>query len=172
MTTSDLLQGIQNAKILESGANLTIPDSPKDGTGTRAVLHGWVNVEVGGKVLKIRENRNAKTNKRHLLRALAPGENLNALRARALRDACDALIVKIKQAADNAAEQRKQAEGPKIDEKIKKLLADRKEREKRANYASGCNELERLFRGPLFDMDEEELLERFRLNRVQHVMDS
>jgi hypothetical protein len=172
VTTSDLLQGIQNAKILESGANLTIPDSPKDGTGTRAVLHGWVKVEIAGKVIKFRENRNAQTIKRHLLNAISPGENLNALRVRVVRDAFDAFIHQVKQAADTAAEKRRQSEGPQIDQKISKLVAERKEREKRANYASGCKELERLFQGPLFDMEEEELLERFRTNRVKHVMDS
>jgi hypothetical protein len=172
VTTSDLLQGIQSAKILESGANLTISDSPRHDTTARAVLHGWTKVEIAGKVIKFRENRNPINIKRRLLGALDPNANLNALRAKVLRDAFDAFIVQVKAAADSAAEKRRQEEGPQIDQKIKKLLDERKEREKRANYASGCKELERLFRGPLFDMEEEELLERFRTNRVQHVMES
>jgi hypothetical protein len=152
MTTIDLLQGILGAKIIESGANLTVPKSPKDGTLPRAVLHGWAKVEIAGKTIKFSENRNAATIKRRLLDALEPGTNLNALRARVLRDAFDAFVVKVKDAAGTAAEKRKQAEGPKIEEKIHKLVQERKEREKRAGYAAGCVALERLFRGPLFDM--------------------
>ena len=172
MTSEELLQEIRNAKLLESGANLTVPKSPRDGTLPRAVLHGWARVEVFGQIFKIFEDRKEVTIKRRLLKALDPKANLNAVRSRALREAFDTFITKVKEAADTAAEKRRAAEGPQIQEKISKVVTDRKEREKRANYVDGCKKLEDLFRGPLFDMGEDELLERFRLNRVKHIMDS
>jgi hypothetical protein len=172
VTPSELLQAIKSAKILESGANLTVPKSPRDGTLPRAVLHGWAKVEIAGQAIKFSENRNPVTIKRRLLRVLDPDANLNAIRSALLRDAFDEFITLVKDAADNAAEKRKLAEGPQIEAKILKLTDARREREKRESYRAGCEKLEALFRGPLFDMGEEELIERFRLNRVKHVMES
>jgi len=173
VTPQEILPLIQGAKILASGANLTIPNNVNAYPNvTRAVLHGWVKVEVAGKIVKFPENRKAVTIKRRLLGAIYPGANLNAIRSRELREAFDHFIELVKAAADNAAEARQKAEAPQIEQKVQKVVSERQARMKKQAYANGCQELEKLFQGALFEMAEDELLEIFRLNRVKHVMDS
>ncbi len=172
MTPAELLQAIQAAKILASGANLTIPKAPDDKTDVRAVLHGWVLVEAGGKQIKIRENRNNTTIRRAVLRCIDPGANLNAIRSKALTVAFSDFVSRVKEVADSAAQARLNAEAPKIEQLIQKTISARKIRMKREDYKRGCEILENLFQKALFDMEEEELLEIFRLNRVKHIMES
>ena len=172
MTPQEILPLIQSAKILASGANLTIPKTLSDRATTRAVLHGWAKVEVAGKIVKFPENRKSVTIKRRLLSAIDPGANLNAIRSKELRGAFDHFIELIQNAVDVAAETRLLTEAPQIEKQIQKTLADRRERMKKQAYADGCKTLEKLFQGALFEMAEDELLEIFRLNRVKHVMES
>lgn len=172
MTPAEILQAIKEAKILDSGANLTIPMAPTHKTNVRGVLHGWALIEVGGQKIKIRENRNKTTIRRSILRCIDPGANLNAIRSKPLSAAFNDFVERVKEVADSAAKARQNAEAPQIEQRIQKTLAARKERLKRDEYKKGCEILEKLFAKSLFDMEEEELLEIFRLNRVKHIMES
>lgn len=172
MIPQDILPLIQGAKILDSDANLTIPNNVQSQTKVREMVHGWVRVEIAGKIIKIRENVKPVTIKRQLLKCIDPTANLNALRPREIKKAFDDFAALAGDTAKQAAEKKLSANGQQVEKQIQKTLSGRRERMKRQAYVEGCDRLRQLFSGPLFDMEEDELLEIYRLNRVDHIMTS
>ncbi|MGH9917884.1 MAG: hypothetical protein ACRD6W_03280, partial [Nitrososphaerales archaeon] len=163
-TPQDILREVQAAKIVATGAILRATSSGK--------LHGWTQIEIAGQKVKFSEDRNSRTIKKRCLMTIDPSLNLNHGRSKTVRESLDELVNRIKTTAHDTATKKQQVDGPKIAEQIQKKLADRRQREKRVAYKNGVSRLKELFKGPLTGMEEDELLEIFRLDRGAHIMES
>jgi hypothetical protein len=173
---ADILAAVGSVKVIEAGANLTVPKDVKDHAKVRDIVHGWAMVEIqtpnGRKEMKFSEHRNGKTIRRNILGAIDPALNLNHGRSAAIRAKLDNVVANVYKAAHDAAIQKVGQNGEKASARIADIVAKRKERQKKQEYIDACSKVHSILQGPLANMDEEELLEIFRHARVDQVMSS